>query len=431
MNPSQSTSHALTIILSFFTIVLVLPNCLATSRAGDWPQILGPHRDGQAVDEPVLATTWNTTPPQLLWRRNVGSGYAGAAIKGGRVFLFDREAQAERVTSVDLITGQQQWQAHWQASYSSSMDPDSGPRAVPVVAEGMVVCYGAAGDLVATEVQTGNILWQRALRKELVADDGYFGAGSSPLVVDGVVIANVGGKKGGVVGIDLKSGKTIWQATNYDASYSSPIAFMVAGKQAALVETRLRTVLLDVRTGKVLSEIDFGARGPTVNAATPLPIGGDRFLLTASYGIGAHLIQLRGAKLERAWKNVDLLASQYNSPVLVGDTVVGVDGREDLGQVALKGIRAGTQEVLWQESLPGPAHLIAVGNQVLQVVIDGQIRLGTVDGKTLKSSGRFDLAQLSGRPGVYRALPALSRHVLVVRRTQDADSGEFIALKLP
>jgi outer membrane protein assembly factor BamB len=432
MNPSQPTSHALIIILSFWAIVLGLPGSIGQLRAGDWPQILGPKRSGQAVDEKPLASSWDKTAPKLLWRFPVGSGYAGAAISGGHVFLFDRDSQNERLTSVDLATGKQLWQTRWPASYNSSMDPDSGPRAVPTVAEGSVVCYGAAGDLICIDSTNGGILWQRALRKELHADDGYYGAGSSPLVVEGVVVADIVGKKGGIVGIDLKSGNTRWQATDYDASYSSPIAVDIAGTPAALVETRLRTVLVEVESGKILSEIDFGARGPTVNAATPLALGNNRFFLTASYGIGAHLIQLRGTELNREWKNVNLLASQYNSPVLIGDTIVGVHGREDLGEVLLRGIRAGEERILWEEPLPGPAHLVALGNQLLQVVINGQVRLSSVTTTELKTTAQFALPQTAaGRPSVFRALPALSRGILIVRSTQGPAQGEFIAIQLP
>lgn len=431
MTPSRSSTHALTIILSFSTVVLGISVAASELRAGDWPGLLGPMRNGQAIAEQPLAPAWETTPPKLLWRFSVGAGYAGAAIKDGRVYLLDRDSQNERLTAVDLERGRQRWQAVWPASYSSSMDPDSGPRAVPTVADGLVFCYGAGGDLVAVDSDSGKIRWQRPLLKELDADEGYFGAGSSPLVTDGVVVADIGGKLGGIVGLDSQTGKTLWKATDYDASYSSPIALQINGRPTTLVETRLRTVLVDVQSGNVLSEIDFGMRGPTVNAATPLPLGNDQFLLTASYGIGAHLLQIKGGKLVRQWKNTNLLSSQYNSPVLIGNTVVGVDGREDFGDVFLKGIRAGTQDVLWQEPLPGPTHLIAVNDQLLQLVVNGELKLARLSGDGLKQTATFALPQSDAPPGVYRALPALANHILVVRHTQGAARGEFLAYRLP
>src|SRR4051812_41135230 len=51
-------------------------------RAGDWPQILGPHRNGAAEKE-SLAAQWPDDGPPLRWQRDVGSGYAGIAVAKG------------------------------------------------------------------------------------------------------------------------------------------------------------------------------------------------------------------------------------------------------------------------------------------------------------------------------------------------------------
>lgn len=410
---------------------IMVPAFNAEVRAGDWPQILGPQRDGHATLETPLAAGWDKASPKVIWRMPAGSGYSGAVIGSGQAFLFDRTADSERITAVDLKTGQQRWQTQWPATYVTSIDPDNGPRAVPIAVAGSVICYGAAGDLVCLNSASGKVVWQRPLRKEFDADDGYFGAGSSPLVIGDTVIVNVGGNKAGIVGIDLKTGKTRWQATEYSASYSSPVALTVDGKPAALVVTRLRTVLLDAATGEVWSEIDFGARGATVVAATPLPVGGNRYLLTASYDVGALLIKVDGKHIERLWKQADLLASQYNSPVLMGGIVIAVDGREDRDEMSLKGIDIDKPEVLWERPLPGPEHLIVAGNKLLELSIDGSLTLSDLENNKLRTAGSFTFPQSAPGRDHYRALPALADHVLIVRRTQDANHSEFIALELP
>lgn len=432
MIPTRQLSPAMTIILSFSVFGAALSSSSYPVRAGDWPQVLGPQRNSQAVNETPLGTDWKTTKPKELWRVPAQSGYSGAAIVDGTAFLFDRDASDERLRAVKLATGEQIWKAAWSATYRSSMDPDSGPRAVPTVAQGRVVCYGAAGDLVCVNASSGKLLWQRHLRKEYAAEDGYFGAGSSPLITDGVIIANIGGKKAGVVGVSLESGETLWQATTYDASYASPIALEVEGKPAALVVTRLHTILLDVKTGEVMSDVTFGSRGPTVNAATPLRLGDNYILLTASYNIGAYLFKLDGSQLDLQWNQADLLASQYNSPLLMGDIVVGVHGREDAPDVELRGIYSCLPNLMWQHPLTGPAHLIGVGDHLLVVALDGEVSLGTVSAAGFKTEGAFSIASPS-RVGkqLYRSLPALSNHVLLVRSTRDASGGEFIAYQLP
>ena len=60
-------------------LCMLLTPGLAT--AGDWPQILGPHRNGVAVDETLLAA-WPTQGPDVVWENKVGQGYAGPAVVG-------------------------------------------------------------------------------------------------------------------------------------------------------------------------------------------------------------------------------------------------------------------------------------------------------------------------------------------------------------
>ena len=43
------------------------------TKAGDWPQILGPHRNGVA-DAEQIADAWPTGGPKTLWQREVGPG---------------------------------------------------------------------------------------------------------------------------------------------------------------------------------------------------------------------------------------------------------------------------------------------------------------------------------------------------------------------
>ncbi len=164
--------------------------------------------------------------------------------------------------------------------------------------------------------------WQRALRAEYQADDGYFGAGSSPVVLEDRIIVNVGGKKGGVVAVQLKDGKTLWTATEYEASYAAPI-LIGTKKSFVVVPTRLKTVAIDVRDGRVLWEIPFGQRGPTVNAATPIALSKSKLFLTASYGIGSIVLEAneQAGKVVKASEN---MSSQYASPVLPMDFSLGV-----------------------------------------------------------------------------------------------------------
>jgi outer membrane protein assembly factor BamB len=405
------------------------PATIRSQSAADWPQILGPNRDGQASLATVASQDSDAPWPselQINWKTQLGSGFGGSAIVGGQVLTMHREDSKEILEAVSLADGSQLWQSTWPASYEGRINPDEGPRCVPVVQSGKVFCYGAAGDLACVQLSDGMLLWRRSLRREYDADDGYFGAGSTPLAIDGLVIVGVGGKQAGIVAVDQATGKTVWTATNYEASYASPIAVRAANKLLALVVMRLNAVLVDVPTGKVLSEVKFGSRGPTVNAATPIPLGPNEFFLTASYGVGALTLSIDDSlSLVETHRNQSL-SSQYNSPVLIGDKIIGINGREDVGMASLRALDAHTQNTIWEQVDLGTANLIALGSHVLALTLPGELSL--IDGK----QEQYTLLQQTILPtGNYRALPAISGKMLIVRRSMSSAQSELLCIELP
>ena len=67
----------------------ILLTLISQSHAGEWPQILGPSRDGVAQAETIQREWGDATPPEL-WNHPVGQGFAGVAVVGPRAILFHR-----------------------------------------------------------------------------------------------------------------------------------------------------------------------------------------------------------------------------------------------------------------------------------------------------------------------------------------------------
>src|SRR3954466_12657834 len=61
----------------------------AAASADDWPQYLGPKRDGVWRETGVLEK-FSEGGPKVVWRAEVGAGYTGPAVADGRVFVMDR-----------------------------------------------------------------------------------------------------------------------------------------------------------------------------------------------------------------------------------------------------------------------------------------------------------------------------------------------------
>src|SRR4051812_1165413 len=155
-------------------LALLILCCLAAGpvHGGDWPQILGPERNGKAQHERLLET-WPGDGPQRLWKYALGSGYAGAAVAGERVVVFHRVGGSERVECLDAAKGHSLWKTDFQATYRGGIDRDIGPRCVPLIAGDTVFAFGAAGDLHAVALASGKRVWSRALYADYRGDEGY------------------------------------------------------------------------------------------------------------------------------------------------------------------------------------------------------------------------------------------------------------------
>lgn len=382
-------------------------------RAADWPQILGPSRNGQ-IDEPAIDAATITAGPRIAWQRPVGSGYAGVALQGDSLALFHRTGDNDLVELCDRDSGRSRWSLPFRTQFEPSIVEDDGPRCVPTLTANEVVTCSAAGTLAVTERATGKLRWSHQLLKEFGASAGYFGCGSTPLVTNELVIVNAGGRQqaAGVVAFDLKSGEVRWQAVRDDAGYSAPVLVAEGQQATVLVVSRLKFSGLDLATGRELFSLPFGQRGPTVNAALPV-VHQDRVLLTASYGIGAQWLRWDRNSAEVLWSD-PVVSSQYATPIFDNDTIYAVDGRQDGGPVSLKCIDPATHAVHWSTPLEDYATLIANRTQLLVVQTDGTLLLVELSPKEFRLLAKTRLTRRT-----VRALPAYSAGRLYVRDDQN------------
>ena len=390
-----------------WSILLLLVGSFA--KAGDWPQILGPQRNGQAIDE-TLSDAWPTGGPPIVWNRPIGSGFAGPAIVDGRVILFHRKDDQEIVEALALADGKTLWTQKFPARYEATISSDDGPRCVPLVHDNRVYVLGAAGLAAALQLDDGKVVWQRELARDYRLRPSYFGVGSTPILEDGKLLINLGAEPAaGIVALDSKSGKTAWTVTDEQASYSSPVAATIDSVRHIFFITRYQFLSLDPANGQVRFRFPFGQRGPTVNGANPLVIDRNVFL-SSSYGVGARLYQVNGSAAAEQWSRDALMSSQYMTSVFCKGAVYGVDGRDDVGATALRCFDPKTGELHWSEDNFGVATIIAAGNRLLLVKTNGEIVLADASPKAYQEQGRAKLSTLT-----IRALPAVSNGKLVVR----------------
>ena len=378
--------------------------------AQDWPQFLGPGRDGRYTGPP-LAENWPGGGPPQLWSRPAGAGFAGPAVAGGRVILFHRLGAREVVEALDAGTGDTVWRYDYPTSYRDDFGFDEGPRSVPVVHDGRVYTFGAQGQLHAVDLETGGGVWQVDTHARYGVRKGFFGAAGSPLVEDGRVIANVGGRRGGIVAFDAATGDELWAATTHEASYSSPAAGTFGGRRLALVFTRTGLVGLDPATGEVRFELRWRSRlGASVNAATPL-VAGDRVFISASYGTGAALLRVDGGTLAEEWSGDDSMTNHYATAVIHDGVLYGYHGRQEYSP-SLRAVDLGSGAVRWSVDRFGAGTVTLAGDRLVVLRESGELMLAEATPEAFRPLSRARIL-----PGVVRAYPALADGRLYARNT--------------
>lgn len=342
--------------------------------AADWPQFLGPNRDGVST-ETGLAATWPKAGPPVVWERKVGAGWSGPVVAEGRLILFHRVDDEEVVECLDAATGKEHWRFTYPATYRDDFSFDEGPRSTPLMSGSWVYTLGAAGDLHCLELKTGKRVWNRNIEKDYQTKKSFFGVGTSPVLEDGLLLINVGGKGAGIVALAADTGREVWKATDDAGSYSSPVVATIQGKRQAIFFTREGLVSIAPKTGEVLFRVPRRARiNSSVNAATPLVIG-DQVFISASYAVGATLFQVRnsGPPLE-VWTRDEVLSSHYNTSVHDNGFLYGIDGRQEEGG-RLRCVELKTGKVRWSKDRFGCATLVLAEGRLILLAENGDLVL--------------------------------------------------------
>jgi len=299
--------------LIFALLLLPLP-----ALADDWPQYLGPKRDG-IWRETGLRDKFAPAGPVVLWRQKCGMGYAGPAVTQGKVFLPDRVlgdgaqnpdnpfAKAsvtgtDRLRCLDEKTGEEIWKFEHPVEYRVSYA--AGPRCTPTVDGDLLYWLDTMGDLFALETATGKKVWHTNYRKDLGAELPVWGFASHPLVDGDRLICLVGGSEGrGIVAFDKKTGKEIWQALTIsgDPGYNSPVIFDVNGKRVLIIWHSHAVVGLNPETGKKLWQYDWEISA-ALTAPTARLADGSLLFLTSFYN-GSLLLDIGGETPKVVWKS--------------------------------------------------------------------------------------------------------------------------------
>jgi outer membrane protein assembly factor BamB len=345
------------------------PSELKAAAPADWPQWRGPNRDG-VVRGVAIPEKW----PRVLteeWSVPVGNGVASPVVVDGKVYVFTREKIDEAVHCLDLTSGKEIWRSDpCPAPYKPG--PGEGtaentPRSTPAVAGGRVFTLGMTGVLSCLDAGTGKVHWRKDTKY------GYYG-GCSPLVVDGLCIAQVGdgAKLGGLTAFDVRTGDVKWCCANgFSAMSGSPILVDMAGERQLVSFCSWNAAGVSVATGKQLWGAGPGGAGQPYT--TPLQYK-DTVLWCDNQG------PVRAVRLEKGAKGIQAkevwqakgVTLYYSTPVIAGDLVFGMSTRN---QGCFFCLDASTGKTHWlsEGGMGGHASLLSAGRVVLFLTDRGRL----------------------------------------------------------
>jgi outer membrane protein assembly factor BamB len=374
----------------------IVVGCLASIQlsavvAQDWPQWRGANRDAKATFTPPQ--TW---PKSLTkkWQVDVGNGVATPALVGDRLYVFARRDGNEVTSCHDAATGKELWADKYAAKGASGAAAQfPGPRSSPTVADGKVITLGVQGTLSCLDAASGKKLW----RKTEIGEDSVprFFTSSSPIVVDGLCIAQFGGEeKGGIAAYDLTSGTEKWRWTGDGTAYASPDLLTIDGVKMVVALTANNVVGLASADGKLLLESPFAVKGMGgYNAATPI-VGGDVVYISGSFrGIKALKIEKQGDayKARELWKTARDMSVQFDTPVLKNGLLFGISARNFLFC-----LNAETGKTAWIERVRGDrgyGTVVDAGPVLLVLTTNGQLLVCEASDKKFQQVAKYTVAE--------------------------------------
>ena len=354
---------------------MIMVGCAILMVAGgvfaqDWPQWRGPNRDGKVTGF-AAPQQW---PQELTqkWKTTVGAGDATPALVGQKLYVFTRQGDDEVTLCLSASDGKELWRDAYAAqAVTGAASRHPGPRSSPTVADGKVVTLGVGGVLSCLDAAGGKLVWRKDPFPKVVP---RFFTSVSPIVVDGMAIAHLGGAgNGALIAYDLADGTEKWRWGAEGPDYASPVLLTADGTKQIVTLTEKSIVGVGAADGTLLWQRPFPPARRAYNSATPIVDGQTVIYTGAARGTFAVKIekQTDGFVAKELWGNADL-APQFNTPVLRDGLLFGLSNRGNLFC-----INAQTGQTAWTDETGrdrgGFTAMVSAGSCLLALPSSGEL----------------------------------------------------------
>jgi len=409
-------------------VFLALLPVLASAADANWPRFRGPNGAGLS-DATTIPLRW--TANDYNWTVDLpGQGHASPVVWGDRIYLTsgDGKTAARTVLCLDAATGNVRWKRDYPSKPFRQHRDNSYASATPAAdGAGAVVTWSTPEEVVLLALDPdGKETWRRSLGAYV----GNHGTGSSPVIVDGlVVLANDQEDPKAIptmyghdpkraagtsflLAVDRGTGETRWKVERKTvmSPYSTPcVSTSLEGRPELIFTSTVHGVTaVDPATGTVNWEQSGLFKDRCVGS--PVAAAG---LVFAGYGRGAQGALIVALRPGSRAKGVEpTLAYEIKGPVPLVPTPLVKGNRlflwNDNGSIACHDVADGRQ--IWRERVQGSFYgsPVCVGERLYCISKRGNVFV-------VAASDTFqELAKVSlGEPSY--ATPAVANGVMYLR----------------
>ncbi len=348
---------------------------------GDWPTWRGAKGNSSAHALAPLALGKPGYGLVPAWSVNIGSSYASVSVVGKRAITMGSDGTREYTICLDADSGKELWRYDMDVMYKGHDTSHDGPNSTPVIDGDQVFSLSASGALSAIALETGKLQWKRHLTDDFKAVPPFHGYTTVPVVSGNILAVQTGGESA-IVGLDRKTGKTLWTLGQDTLDYQSPILIEYGGQTQIVAHGRAKMCGIEPNSGKLLWEQALGQRDGGLNALFLPP---NRLFLGGN-GANSVMFELGGdaqaTTIKEVWRSRELTRS-FNVPVYHQGYLYGFTGQ------FLVCLDAKTGEQAWKSRAPGDGFAILVDDFLVI-----QTKAGSVHVARASASGYEEVASL-------------------------------------
>ena len=281
---------------------LTLGSGVPSQISATWSQFRGDNRDAISPETISLRRDWSdANPPPTLWGMRLGEGFAGFAVRNGRVYIldYDEENQRDALLCLSLDTGE----LIWRHCYPVRVRRNHGmSRTIPAVTDQYVVSLGPMTHVLCVDAITGENKWLIDLRHVYGTIVPEWYAAQCPLIVvlpgmdtPSAIIAP-SGPEVLMVALDCETGEEVWRTPNpfgWNMTHSSIAPMELDGELTFVYLGEFGIVGVRAVDGEILwSWAPHYWPSAVAKCSSPVILSENRIFFSGGYNRGSAMVQI-------------------------------------------------------------------------------------------------------------------------------------------